>query len=348
MHTVKRALVGLGIAAVGLAGLAAYAAPADAATNATAITSFTGFPDVGNHGTWADDSFTRSATVSLLGPAETLSDCGSSATTCYQYSGTINDSGTFTAISGAKSPQAGVTISGTPSGTFQATANISFYSSSDSASASGVPASVSGAGSVSTTDWVEQFFAKGTTFGTGPVENTYSKAYSAPATCENWVDGNYNSGGSLASDGDITGVSHCLSYTGAVSSFADYSASCLDNSNYSWTDGNPLQLWTCGAAGGEDQAFRLAKWNGAEVLESVAPSQKSDYPWCVTAPSGTGRLTISSCTGTGDQVIAKQGPYYVFTADGYVMDDSGFHTSNGSAVIAYPKNDGRNQRWSLP
>lgn len=30
------------------------------------------------------------------------------------------------------------------------------------------------------------------------------------------------------------------------------------------------------------------------------------------------------------------------------MDDSGFHTANGSAVIAYPKNDGRNQRWSLP
>ncbi len=30
------------------------------------------------------------------------------------------------------------------------------------------------------------------------------------------------------------------------------------------------------------------------------------------------------------------------------MDLSAYSTANGNAVIAYPQNGGRNQRWSLP
>lgn len=225
---------------------------------------------------------------------------------------------------------------------------MKFFASSDAASASGVPASVTGAGKVSTTDWVEQFFPSGTTFGAGPDLTGWSWSYSSPGTCEYWVDAVSNGSGSRAADGDITGVSHCLTGTGAISTFVNHSASCLDNSGFIWAGGNGQQIWKYGAAGGEDQNFRLATYAGAEVLQAVAPAEVSDSPWCVTAPGGIGQLTIQACTGTGGQVVKKEGPYYVFTATGDVMDLRAYSTTNGNAVIAYPENGGKNQQWSLP
>jgi hypothetical protein len=330
-----------------VAGVAA-SGTAQAASNATATTSFTGYPVGGNHGTWANANFSRTATVTFVSVDPTLSDCGANATTCFEYSGSIGDGGTFTAVSGAKSPQAGVSITGTPSGTFGGSLSVTFFSSSDVATTTGVPASVTGAGKVSATDWVEQFFAAGTTFGSGPKVNSSGYAYATSGTCENWVNTSSNGGGSTSADGDITGVNHCLSATGAISTFVNHSASCLDNSGFKWANGNPEQIWTCGAAGGEDQNFRLATYNGAEVLESVAPTNVSSSPWCVTAPDGTGRLVISACVGTGGQVVKKAGSHYVFTVTGDVMDLKASSTANGNAVIAYPANGGKNQQWSLP
>jgi endoglucanase len=66
------------------------------------------------------------------------------------------------------------------------------------------------------------------------------------------------------------------------------------------------------------------------------------------APGAIGQLTIQACTGTGGQVVKKQGSYYVFTATGNVMDLRGGSTVNGNQVIAYPQNGGKNQQWSLP
>lgn len=341
------AMAGIAVAGASVAGLA-LPGTAYAATNASATTTFSAHPDSGNHGNWANDNFTRVATVTYVSVDSTLTDCGAAAKTCFIYEGTIGDTGSFTAISGAKSPQAGVTITGTPSGPFKGGSDVKFFSSSDTASAAGVPASVTGAGPVSTTDWVEQFFPAGTTFGTGPTLTDWGWAYSNPATCENWLDAISNSSGSLPADGDITGVNHCLSATGPISTFVNHSASCLDNTGFNWAAGNPQQIWTCGAAGGADQNFRLATYNGAEVLQAVAPATASASPWCVTAPSAAGQLTIQFCTGTGGQVVKKEGPYYVFTATGDVMDLRAFKTTNGNQVIAYPKNGGKNQQWSLP
>jgi Ricin-type beta-trefoil lectin domain len=343
----KTWLAGLAVLGASAASLA-LPGTANAASNATATTSFTAHLDSGNHGNWASDDFTRVASVQFLSVDPTLSDCGSTATSCFQYTGTIKDSGTFTALSGASSPQAGVKMTGTPSGPLLGGSDVKFFSSSDVASAAGVPASVSGAGPVSTTDWVEQFFPKGTTFGAGPDLTDWNWAYESPTTCEYWVDAISNSSGSLPADGDITGTSHCLSQAGGVSTFVNYSASCLDNSNFTWANGNPQQIWKCGAAGGEDQLFRLAVFNGVEVLQNVAPATISTYPWCITAPASTGRLTIQVCSGASGQSIKKEGPYYVFTATGSVMDLRASSTTNGNAVIAYPQNGGRNQRWSLP
>jgi hypothetical protein len=342
----RAAIAGFAVLGASLAGFA-LPGTASAAASASATTTFTAHLDSGNHGNWANDAFTREATVTFVAVEPTLTDCGAAATTCFQYSGTIGDGGTFTAISGASSPQAGVTMTGTPSGTFSGGSDVTFFASSDTASASGVPTSVSGAG-VSTTDWVEQFFPKGTTFGTGPVLSNWGWAYSSPRTCENWVDAAANSSGSLPADGDITGVSHCLTATGQISTFVNHSASCLDNSNFTWANGNPEQIWTCGAAGAADQTFRLASYNGATVLQAVAPVQKSNIPWCVTGGGIRVRLTINICTGTGGQVVKKEGAYYVFTATGDVMDLRASSTTNGNAVISYPQNGGKNQQWSLP
>ena len=343
----RAAFAGLAVLAASIAGVAA-AGTAEAASNATATTSFTAYPVAGNHGTWANANFSRSATVTFVSVDPTVSDCGANATSCFEYSGSIGDGGTFTAISGAKSPQAGVSITGTPSGTFGGSVDVTFFSSSDTASTTGVPASVSGAGQVSAADWFEQFFAAGTTFGSGPKVNSSGYAYATSGTCGNWVDTSSNGGGSSSADGDITGVNHCRSATGAISTFVNHSASCLDNSGFKWANGNLEQIWKCGAAGGEDQNFRLATYNGAEVLQSVAPTSVSSSPWCVTAPGGTGRLTISACTGTGGQVVKKEGAHYVFTGTGDVMDLKAASTANGNAVIAYPQNGGKNQQWSLP
>jgi Ricin-type beta-trefoil lectin domain len=344
----RRALIA-GITVVGafIVGLS-LPGTANAAPSATATTTFQGRPDPGNHGTWADDNLTRVATVTFVSAHLPLTDCGNLATTCYQYTGTIGDSGTFSGISGAPSPQAGVMETGTPSGSFNGGSNVTFFSSSETVNAGGVPATVTGAGLVGTTDWVEQFFPAGTTFGAGPTLTDWGWAYSSPATCENWVNGSQNSGGSLAADGDITGVNQCKSATGPISTFVNHSASCLDNSGFIWAAGNPQQIWKCGSGAGADQNFRLATYNGAEVLQAIAPATVSDVPWCVTAPAATGRLTIQYCTGTGGQVVSKKGPYYVFTATGDVMDLRAFSTANGTAVIAYAQNGGKNQQWSLP
>ena len=343
----KVAMTGIAVLGAAVAGLA-LPGTASAATNASATTTFQAHPDSGNHGNWADDDFTRTASVTFVSIDPTLTDCGSTAKTCFIYAGTIADAGSFSGISGALSPQAGVALTGNPSGPFKGGSDVKFFSSSDVASATGVPATVTGAGAVSTTNWVEQFFPAGTTFGAGPTLTDWSWAYSSPATCENWVDSINNGSGSRPVDGDITGVSHCRSVTGPISTFVNHSASCLDNSGFIWADGNRQQIWKCGAAAGVDQNFRIATYNGAQVLQAVAPVAVSDAPWCVTAPGAIGQLTIEACTGTGGQVVSKQGPYYVFTATGDAMDLRAFNTTNGNAVIAYPQNGGKNQQWSLP
>ena len=95
---------------------------------------------------------------------------------------------------------------------------------------------------------------------------------------------------------------------GEISSFADYSWSCLDNSNFTWAAGNPIQLWKCGASGGADQQFTLATVGGHGVLEAIAPAGKPQGPWCVTDNGAGARLTIEPCTGTGGPGHRQAGP----------------------------------------
>lgn len=155
------------------AGTAAAAAASTGVTSytVTAHTKISGRPDSGDHGTWANDAMTRTASVRLVSEVA-LSYCGGSTPTghCYHWTGQLSDRGTFTTIPGATSPGAGDLNGGRPpaiasavTGPMFGAYRFDFYSSSKTARAAAMPASENDAGKApggrSTTDaWVEQFF----------------------------------------------------------------------------------------------------------------------------------------------------------------------------------------------
>jgi hypothetical protein len=195
----------------GAQGPAGPAGPAGASyvpVTATATTALSDRSDSGNHGNWATDTISRTVAVARHS-AVPAKDCGSSATQCWFYTGTIEDTGTFTTIAGADSPQAGVAITGTQTGSMIGGSEIEFYASSDTPNASLVPATATG-NTVSTTTWAEQLFADGTLFSTPKLTNwSWTYTDTSPANCETWTDAYNNSDGSLVADGDITGSTHC-------------------------------------------------------------------------------------------------------------------------------------------
>jgi hypothetical protein len=200
----------------------------------------------------------------------------------------------------------------------------------------------------------------------GPAGYHYNVAYADALTLVK-ADAKTNpvTGAFIVADGDqAAGTSDVLSGVqyngqtlsgmdgvGPISTFVNHSASCLDNRGFTWADGNPQQLWDCGASGGADQNYRIADFDGTTVLQAVAPAGTTGGPWCVTsrgAGATTRGLVIETCgTGSGSQAIQKTGAEYQFS-NGLVMDDAGFDTANGSAVIGYGANGGKNQMWSLP
>jgi hypothetical protein len=201
-------VVAVAVAAGGLSlGLSGAA---HAATSASAVTQLHARPDSGFSGNdWANDALKRTAAVTETGADLTLTDCGALATTCFTYTGTISDTGTAFAVTGATSPGAqAVPIQGTPSAMVTGAATVSFHSSSDVANGALLPTSLNGKGNAqqTTTNWVEQFFPAGTTFGTGPVLPTWKWTYVNPTNCQTWVDASTIA---QASSGDITGVNNC-------------------------------------------------------------------------------------------------------------------------------------------
>jgi len=184
------------------------------ATSATGTTAVTNYVDDGNNGDWAIDTFTRTMTVTEHS-AVAVSNCGGTATngitSCYYYTATMVDTGSFQTDEGADSPNAGVAIQGIVTGTLTGGSDFEFYATSASPSAGNVPATdnVAKDDYPSTTDWPEVFFPKGTSFSATINELDWSFTYSAPNTCEKWVDAYNNGGGDEVADGDITGINHC-------------------------------------------------------------------------------------------------------------------------------------------
>jgi hypothetical protein len=180
---------------------------------ATGVTTVTNDADSGNHGDWAVDTFSRTMTVTRHG-AVAVANCGGTATngitTCYYYTATLADTGSFQTTQGALSPNAGTKISGIVSGTVNGGSAFEFYATSGSPSTSYVPATddASTGKYPPSSAWPEVFFPQGTLFA-GMNEINWSYTYVAANTCETWVDAYNNGDGAQPADGDITGVNHC-------------------------------------------------------------------------------------------------------------------------------------------
>jgi hypothetical protein len=227
----------IGALGVGAASAAsATAKPAVKSYTSTAVTVIKDRPDSGDHGDWADDNFSRSASVTLLKEVA-LSFCGGSTGTghCYHWLGSVTDEGTFTTIIGATSPGNGSLNGGSPlvigaavTGGMSGSYKYDFYSSWKTAKKSLVPASENDHGLVptgkSTTGaWPEQFFGNTAQFFTGGLSSnqlgtTGSWKYTAPpgadtacpAVSSQWTDGSPD-WGSNAADGNIIApdAAHC-------------------------------------------------------------------------------------------------------------------------------------------
>jgi hypothetical protein len=204
----------------------------------TAVFTLTGRDDSGNGtGTcvdpavdgsscWARDNITRTVTVTRHAEVP-ATDCGASATQCWFYTDTISDTGNFTTVTGAQTPNqectepngtscAGLVISGTVTGSLSGGGDQEFYADNPTPAA---PATLSYSGDAptDTSDWYKLFFPASTNFGLAPATSagapwtTWSWSYDAPATCETWTDA-YNNGdgdGTYAADGNIAGINEC-------------------------------------------------------------------------------------------------------------------------------------------
>ena len=181
----------------------------------SAVFTLTGRPDSGNGGDWAKDDITRTATVTRHG-AVPAGDCGSPATSCWFFTMTVSDTGTFTTDPGASSPDqsaAGTKIAGILSGNIAGGGNQQFYA--DSSPQMPTTLSYTGSDPLSTSSWYKLFFAGGTNFGDAPATSagapwtSWSWSYTAPATCETWTDAYNNGDGNQAADGNVAGVNAC-------------------------------------------------------------------------------------------------------------------------------------------
>lgn len=174
---------------------------------ATAQTSITNWAETSG---WATDNMIRTVNVTRQGAAES-SKCGG-APTCYFYTATLTDNGTFTAINGKPAPNAtvGGTITGNPTGSFIGGAKVEFYASSNAPNGSLVPATANSRASVpfGTSDWVKGFFpTSGVTFGASFNLTTYLWTYNAGCAAQTWRDGiNPGNDGQSVADGNVTAV----------------------------------------------------------------------------------------------------------------------------------------------
>lgn len=133
-------------------------------------------------------------------------------------------------------------------------------------------------------------------------------------------------------------------FTGTI---VDFSHKCLDVAGVFGVDpavSAPLQVWTCGAAGSEDQLFSYNTVAHTLVYDDKAAHDN----FCVTSVAVGPRAVIEVCDGASDQTVEFHGGVYRFDSNGSVLDVSAFGKANGTPVLSYAFNGGKNQFWSLP
>jgi hypothetical protein len=171
----------------------------------TAVTHLAQRPDSGGNGNWANDTFTRTAHVQLLGRA-VPANCGTATGRCFVYGAWLDDAGKFRTIPGAYAPNQGAypgtTIGAARGGTFTGYGKFATFYATARPIPALVPAKVSGSNYSSST-WPELFFPVGTTFA-GVNEQAFGYFYKTWAPVQKWADTDYNNSGQDASAGNIT------------------------------------------------------------------------------------------------------------------------------------------------
>ena len=223
---IRTALAALTLAGLGLTGAtAASAATHPVATTAatttfTVVTTLTGYPVAGFQGNnWANEAFSRTATVHRVGEVSVTNCPGSGTGKCWFYTGSLSDSGTFTTIAEQLAPRTG-TLDLAVAGPFSGgTTTIDFWSSWENPNKADVPKTVPGGSLTSretTANWVEQFFGAGAVFNStanpggpdlGKTSWKYTLNFGSNAQCPNdayqWVDSSSNDHGGEIGDGNI-------------------------------------------------------------------------------------------------------------------------------------------------
>ena len=171
----------------------------------TAVTEVTNLPESGPNGNpldsgppllfgagtlsvWANDNFTRIATVRLVGRTAD-SNCSPTAASCYSWAAKLRDTGTFTTVPGqlALFGTSEVTEEQALKGVFRGgSPYFKFYASTNQADSALVPKTVNDPASGATVLWVEQFFPPGTVFSSGCGATGHSAACTpgSPIACD--------------------------------------------------------------------------------------------------------------------------------------------------------------------
>ncbi len=152
----------------------------------------------------------------------------------------------------------------------------------------------------------------------------------------------------------VAGIPLTVSYSGTGRISNAHSHKCMDVTGGAYKAGTGIQQWTCGAkapdgkAGG-DQNFRIASYSdGTSYLQAVSGSLVLNVA-SLGASDAVRQLTLETPgSGTGNQVMAKDGPYYTWPGDALVADVPGFSADSGAPVNGHPLNRGANQQWSMP
>lgn len=237
MKKYAKALAGGVLAAATLATTLGIAASANAAPlpTATATTHLTQRPDSGDAGnTWALDNLERTVSVTLVGPSATPG--------MYDFTGTITDTGTAAAITGATSPgTSAIPVQGSPVAKVQGSGTYTFQASTDTVNASLVPKSIAEGGALPTgdevtSDWPEYFFSNTTTFADVNLAN-WSWTYTDSRDCQTWIDAETYPAGTV--QGDITGVDQCVTPPTVILSDGMSHAVSPTREDYSWVQNTP-------------------------------------------------------------------------------------------------------------
>jgi hypothetical protein len=206
---------GASTAVLGAMALPASAAPKPHLRSVTATTLLENRGDSGGSGQdWATDKLIRSLHVTQTG--------GKAG--AFTFTAAVSDSGSFTTIAGAATPNQGAPFTGkviahVVSGTFKGGATYTFTASRlprenlVPTQESGTPSS----GPRTTSLWYEQAFPAGTTFGGPGIDNDWGWAYTGPScnihvpggvvsVHEAWADTAVNGDGQLPADGNIDGL----------------------------------------------------------------------------------------------------------------------------------------------